>query len=368
MFKPKRFAVATFATAVVWSSASFAFADDVATRIRSIPIEKGFKTDEGKPATDISGIACKPAHDGKRKCIVIDDQGRNAQELTINGRAFKAGDAITLFGSAPPASAFGTPPKNKEKDGCPDVGKFKDLDGEAVAYDAPYFYVVGSHGCSRAHGEPGKGKFRTSSFITARFRLNDTGNVQTTYRLADALKVTSGDLGKAYGAELEGTGPDGMNVEGAVAFGGMLYAGLRAPSLDGKAFLVGAPIDALFSADAAADVTPTVVPLKLGAGLGIRDLSLQPDGRMFILAGPTRDDPDSHFAVFVADMTAKKPCARRLAELKDVDAGDNRAKAEGILLLGETKKALSMLILFDGLPDGGAAEYKIPKAEGACEG
>jgi hypothetical protein len=76
--------------------------------------------------------------------------------------------------------------------GCSDgERKFRGLDGEAVAYAAPFFYVVGSHGCSR-HSN----KFRSSSFILARIperqvasaaRTLDPSSVETTYRLSEAL-------------------------------------------------------------------------------------------------------------------------------------------------------------------------------------
>jgi hypothetical protein len=39
-----------------------------------------------------------------------------------------------------------------------------------VAYDGSFFYAVGSHGCPRHQA-----KFHASSFITARFRLDENG-------------------------------------------------------------------------------------------------------------------------------------------------------------------------------------------------
>ncbi len=39
---------------------------------------------------------------------------------------------------------------------------------------------------------------------------------------------------------------NGLNIEGLVVSGGKLFAGLRAPTLDGKAFIVAIDADKLF--------------------------------------------------------------------------------------------------------------------------
>jgi hypothetical protein len=61
-------------------------------------------------------------------------------------------------------------------------GKFKDLDGEAVAYANSYFYVAGSHGCSR-----NSFKFHPSAFLLVRLPVDETGHKagepQATYRI-----------------------------------------------------------------------------------------------------------------------------------------------------------------------------------------
>src|SRR5262249_50183728 len=144
---------------------------------------------------------------------------------------------------------------------CPDNHpRFKDLDGEAVAYADPFFYVSGSHGCSRHSG-----KFTTSSFIVGRLRLDDDGMlvdphgarsdpegpasaVELSYRLTDALR-NDNRIKDAFGKALEPDGgADGLNIEGIVVVGKTLFAGLRAPNLDGEAVLVGAHLDDLFQA------------------------------------------------------------------------------------------------------------------------
>ena len=111
---------------------------------------------DGGAATDISGMACMPASNGQRTCLVINDENKNAQFVTIRDDRMTVGAPITLIGDVPDPKTSGTPPKTT----CEKADDFDNLDGEGVAYSEPHFYVVGSHGCSRK-----KGKFRLSSFI-----------------------------------------------------------------------------------------------------------------------------------------------------------------------------------------------------------
>src|SRR3954464_2721240 len=90
-----------------------------------------------------------------------------------------------------------------------------------------------------------------------------------------------------FGRDLE---PNGLNLEGLAVVGGMLYAGLRAPSLDGSAFIVSTDVEPLFTPDT--PLVPRVIPLALGRDTGIRDLALLPDGRLLVLAGPAQDQLD----------------------------------------------------------------------------
>ena len=121
---------------------------------------------DGGAATDISGMACMPASNGQRTCLVINDENKNAQFVTIRDDRMTVGQPIALIGDAPDPKTSGTPPKPP----CEKADDFDNLDGEGVAYSEPHFYVVGSHGCSRK-----KGKFRLSSFILARVRVDRQG-------------------------------------------------------------------------------------------------------------------------------------------------------------------------------------------------
>jgi hypothetical protein len=336
-----------------------------------------FTNDNGKVSVDISGIACQPEVAGKRLCLAIDDQGRFAQVAVLDTqtRALTPGDRIKLIGKKASSATLGAPPPNAD---CHDKGKFKDLDGEAVAYAAPYFYVMGSHGCSR-----GPGEFSLSSFITVRLRLDPSGRpldktgaavpdgadstsvVETTYRLSDALRKAPG-IGPYFATPLRGSARHGLNIEGVAVLDGVLYAGARAPSVDGKAFIIGVRVDDLFAAGHAPLLSgPQLITPALGKGVGIRDLAPLPDGRLVILAGPTKEDPHTPFQVFLTTASpATDPSVTSLAILDDIITQDanghrRRAKAEAILPIDSPPGRLHALLLFDGLPSGGAAEYRM---------
>ena len=190
---------------------------------------------DGKAARDFSGIACAPGQ-VVRHCLVIDDEGDNAQWATLDGTSFVAGDPMPLVGESDGDVTFGTRP---EVD-CPSGdGAFGEFDGEAVAFAAPYYYVVGSHGCSRK-----KGEYRASSFILARLNDEPQNQVETTFRLTDVLRHAS-TVSAYFGKDLDGD--NGLNIEGLAVHGDQLIIGLRAPSIDGRAFLVRTEIGPLFA-------------------------------------------------------------------------------------------------------------------------
>jgi hypothetical protein len=308
--------------------------------------------DDDETASDISGIACMPGTVDGWRCMVINDEDRAAQLVRIAGSALIGGDKVPLIGKKPSASTLGKEPQDA---GCSEgKAKFKDLDGEGVAFAAPHFYVVGSHGCSRRSN-----KFRTSSFILARIAVDAQGTpgaVDTTYRLADVLK-NAPQVGAFFGKDLNGAG--GLNIEGIAVAGGQLIVGLRAPVIQDKAFLVAVDLAHLFSPSASPPPSNArVIPLALGASTGIRDLATAPDGRLLVLAGPAQDQ-DVRYGFFLVDLAA--PAAlTHLASLRDVEDDGARAKPEGAVVLGATADALHVLVVFDGIPGGGPREYQVP--------
>jgi Protein of unknown function (DUF3616) len=338
---------------------------------RPFAVESVFQTADRPPARDLSGIACKPAPEGaaQRLCLVVNDRDRFAQIATLTNGGITPGPTVVLLGARPSETVVGVAPQGMACS-AGEAG-FSDLDGEAVAYAEPYFYILGSHGCSRSR------EYRPSRFILARVRIDDQGRVvgkvgheaaspvdalrltETTYRLSEALRMVE-PVGAQFGRDLE---PNGLNLEGLAIVGGVLYAGLRAPSLDGYAYIVSTDVEPLFTPDT--PLEPRVIPLALGRDAGIRDLAPLPDGRILVLAGPAQDQLEVHFALFALDLREGR--FTRLATLDDpqgICTPGPRAisgKPEAVLPLGLDEDWLRVLILSDSLPNGAPCEYRVPR-------
>ena len=341
------------------------------TPLRAYAVEGVFQTAERPPARDLSGIACKPAPEGaaQRLCVLINDSDRFAQVATLADGRITPGPTVALLGDQASPATVGAPPQGMACS-AGEAG-FSDLDGEAVAYAEPFFYVLGSHGCSR------KREYRPSRFLLARVRLDDQGRamdqsghgaessanalrlVETTFRLSEALRAAE-PVGAHFGLDLGG--PNGINVEGLAVLDGILYAGLRAPSLDGQAFLVSTSATALFTSDA--PLAAKVLRLALGPDMGVRDLAPLPDGRLLVLAGPAQDQIEVDFALFALDL--RDGGLTRLATLDDPGGTCTprpravSGKPEAVLPLGFDENRLNVLILFDSLPNGAPCEYSVP--------
>jgi hypothetical protein len=316
--------------------------------------------DDGNEATNISGVSCLAPEGSKHVCLVIDDQGRLAQAATIDGSRFKGGGKIKLFDKVgPPADIVGKAPV---LDNCSEkAAKFKDMDGEAVAHYKQDFYIVGSHGCSR-----NSNKFRTSSFILARVpdvvvakvaagdpkSTDESGPIATSFRLSEALLV-SPHAKELFSQDL--MTKNGLNIEGVAVVEGKLYAGLRGPVINKKAYLIEVDLDTLFDVGRTISLGTEVREIELDFldGRGIRDLAVLEDGRLIVLSGPAQADAMS-FALHSFD--PKNGVSKPVAELGDVPSG---AKAEGIHVLAQEPSKLEAVIVFDGPKSGGARRYSI---------
>ena len=309
-----------------------------------------------KPATDLSGIACMPPVGARRTCLLINDENRNAQFATIEGNRLMVGNPIELIGDEPDPKTLGSKPNVD----CPNgPGDFEEFDGEGVAYSAPHFYVIGSHGCSRKNK-----KFRLSSFILAQIRVDHQGRpadgegkplpadrtanaVRTTYRVSDLLQ-RAGSAAAFFGKDLNSA--NGLNIEGIAVDGDKVWFGLRGPvDQDGKAFLVGGSVSDLFrDGQSPSQATPDVIDIRL-ANRGIRDLATLRDNRILVLAG-TAHGPEVAFQLFVLDTNSRTVAPPlQLPDLNQlVDGKKTLGKAEAITALDQTR----IVVLFDGLLDG----------------
>jgi hypothetical protein len=314
---------------------------------------------KNKTAADLSGISCIAPNGASRICLAVNDENKNAQFVTIEANQMTVGHPVTLIGDDPDVEhTLGSPPT---KVGCSaGPGDFSEMDGEGVAFSAPYFYVVGSHGCSRK-----KNEFRLSSFILSRIRVDDAGKpaakdaVQNTFRVSDVLR-SAGEASKSFGMDL--TTAAGLNIEGIAVDGDRIWFGLRAPVKDSGAFLVEASLKDLFEAGHAPSKAAPIAPISIALGkLGIRDLAVLPDKRLLILAGD--EDPGVPFRIFIfnpADGT-KDERGTLPAVTAKVEGKEETGKAEAITVLDMDANNIRAVVLFDELPDGAAQIAVIPR-------
>src|SRR5829696_3858367 len=101
--------------------------------LKRMTVQGDFAVSEGV-AADISGMACLP-QGAPRKCLLINDENKNAQFATIDNDGMVVGDVVPLIGSTADPRTLGSPPDKT----CEKTDDFKDLDGEGVAYAAPHF-------------------------------------------------------------------------------------------------------------------------------------------------------------------------------------------------------------------------------------
>jgi uncharacterized protein DUF3616 len=340
---------------------------------RVLKIASPILDDDGDTATDISGLACMPPLGGTFVCMIINDEDRAAQLIELDQATVTVKRRVPLIGNEPSSSTLGTEPADAN---CSDgKARFKELDGEAVAYAQPYFYIVGSHGCTR-HSR----RFRVSPFITARVIVDSEGRVvdaagnavpdgsppeafaETTYRLSDALRGAV-ELKDFFATDL--MEKNGLNAEGAAVVDGRLLVGLRAPvikTVDGKAtaYLVSVRVDHLFSKDASPPPADTkVIPLAFGENTGVRDIARLDDKRLLVLTGPAQEQPDVPYGIWLLDLTAD-PTATPLAILSDVVEGKVRGKAEALAVLTRGVDTAVVVVFFDALPSGAPRIYSVP--------
>jgi Protein of unknown function (DUF3616) len=222
--------------------------------------------DNRKEAENISAAVCAPAGtvaDPARRCLLVSDEvsGEGKRYVRFFGlddgaRTLRLGTTLELLSSSIPHEA----------------------DVEGADFHAGRFYVVGSHGLSK--GEPPK--YQASRFHIHRFRPD----------ARDAGQVEGASLGSLLAGMPEGVGEHactaarwdrrpgelpckplqehGLNIEGLADRDGQLYIGLRAPVLEGRAFIVRVAIDGVFGSIAP---EPKVIALDLGHGVGIRDIA-----------------------------------------------------------------------------------------------
>jgi hypothetical protein len=317
----------------------------------------GFQFDKkaDKKRESLSGIACPSLAAVPRLCVAAFDEGIEARYVVIDGyRLIPQPDTIVLLAGG------------------------KELDAEGAAHDGDMVYITGSHSPKR-----GDCAINPDSRHVIRFKVNpstgraapdatgkpagledDRGNLWRLLKASDELGQFAAD-GKCLGK------PDhAVNIEGVAAKNGTLYFGLREPAKDKHTYVVSMSAEQLFSGAGHLEVTK----LKVGNGRGIRDLLSVPEG-LLLLIGPDDDNSeDAGWSVALWDgqhsREAITPQILADLQLKDVAPqpckppghGEKpEIKPEAFTMLDDGPDFRRLLILSDGMCDGGGMSFKIPK-------
>jgi hypothetical protein len=313
-----------------------------------IPVRKP----RGKEARVVEGIACPPVASAERRCVAVFDEGGEARYVVIAQNCLvPEPDKIVLL---------------------PGHGE---LDAEGAARDGNVVYVTGSHSPKRGNCQSNPDSRHVFRFkvdgASSRAALDgagrpvdledDQGRLWTLLTTNQVLRPFAGD-GKCLGK------PDhAVNIEGIAANGGMLYFGFREPAKDKHAYILPVPADSLF-AGPAPDSRPFRV--EVGKGRGIRDLLAVPEG-VLLLIGPDDDSEDTGWSVALWNSSGANDISPRLlADLKlsvpmpckPPNPGERtEVKPEALTLIENGPDFWRLLILSDGMCDGGATRYRIPK-------
>ncbi len=241
-----------------------------------------------------------------------------------------------------------------------------EIDIEAIAAEADCYYIVGSHGVAKGTGVHQENRYRI-------FRLKvdpSTGQPRTLpgagarepvgLEVASLAEVLRADpvLGPHFGKPLQRRG---VNIEGLAARQGRLYIGFRGPNLGGEAFVMEIRADDVFSGKP--QPAYTLHRLRLGAGLGIRELTATRSS-FVIIAGNAGSDPSEEYPqsedydkkrdFFLFRWDGTDAAVQKIGALPKT-----KGQPEALAVLDETKDSLTVLILFDGPKGGRPTIYRI---------
>jgi Protein of unknown function (DUF3616) len=321
----------------------------------------GFSFPSIKTRRALSGVACPVSKSHERLCLAVFDEGAQGRHLTINDDAY-----------IPDNEHVALRPGDIE------------LDAEAAATDGVFYYVAGSHGAKR--NDCGN---NPESRHVVRFRVDpktgralrnargtlvhyaDTDRLWSIMSKTPGLQPHVGDsmcLGTQSPKDAPRlTGKRGVNIEGLAVKNGRLFFGFRGPVADGKAHILAVDADGLFSGD---DAHPVRVSVNVGKGRAIRDLLAVSDG-VLVLAGPDDDEKNAGVGWVVLrwdgqessapDGQIKALAALDLSNVK-LHSCDHEPRPEALALTADKPgEPYQALIFSDGMCDGGALRFAIPR-------
>ena len=321
-------------TGKVWSTgAGFPFADK-----------------EKKTRRSASGMACAPNAAQASVCLVAFDEGMEARFAEIGtGR----------LSPQPGGVRFAVPGK--------------ELDAEAAATDGRHFYVTGSHAVKRSdcQANPSSGhvlRFQrdpaTGRALAAADGSALPAGYQHTTRLL-SLIAADPQLRDSLGqGRCLGTGA--LDIEALAVRDGRLHFGLRGPTAGGHAFIVSVDAEALFGR---ADPSLRVTRVPVGARRGLRDMAVTSQG-MLLLTGPDDHAGSDGAGWAIVQWNDRQPPGQpaevqtlATLDLRKVALGkcDKETKPEALTVLEESATAYRVLVLSDGMCDGGPLVFDVAR-------
>lgn len=288
----------------------------------------------------LSGIACPSEGSEPRLCIAVFDEGGEARYAKIDGTHFIP-----------------------QPEHIPLLSNGGELDAEGAASDGHFAYVTGSHSRTRndcARNLDSRHVYRLTVQPNGLVDpsvppMNDQGRL---WALMSARPEFAPYVDKCLGQDTHG-----INIEGLAARDGQLYFGFREPARDKQAYILRVAARALFEGG---DLAPTPFVFEAGRASGVRDLLAVREG-LLVLVGPDDDSKKVPWWIGFWDGSGAGPdiALRPLAELNPPEAkgGDcqKEIKPEAMTLLDDGPGFRRLLILSDGMCDGGPLAFRIPK-------
>ncbi|PTM38579.1 DUF3616 domain-containing protein [Bosea sp. 124] len=333
-----------------------------------LPAGAGFAFERRTEDTrqSLSGVACPAIAAAPRLCLAVFDEGGEARYLTIDDAAIRPNPKRVVLRP----------------------GKVE-LDGEAAATDGKFYYIAGSHSAKRGDCEAnpqsrhlirfmidpatGRGKEDATGKLAG---FADTGALWTLMAGLPGLKDHVGD-GMCLGTEPPKKKPElrgrrGVNIEGLAIRDGRLFIGFRGPASNGTAKILSIDAEALF---AGGDAAPKLGTIAVGQGRAVRDLLAVSDG-ILVLAGPDDDDKNENRGWVVLRWDGKdagdatvQPTPLAALDLSGVPLRNcsetikrKDIKPEALAVLDDKPDQPYQAVIFsDGLCDGGALRFSIPR-------